>query len=78
MYRAQGIRVCELRDVVQSKFCPRDILVSELGKRRVGGNDQSVMQRTVGLVRCMGESGDGFVLIMTYSVAMVNAEYRSR
>ena len=52
--------------------------MSELGKRRVGGNDQSVMRRMVGLVRCTGESGDGLVLIVTYSVAMVNAEYRSR
>ena len=52
--------------------------MSELGKRRVGGNDQLVMRRTMGLVRCTGKSRDGFVLIMTYSVVMVNVEYRSR
>lgn len=45
--------------------------MSELGKRRVGGNDQSVTRRTVGLIRCTGESGGGFVLIVTYLVVMV-------
>ena len=45
--------------------------MSELGKRSVGGNDQSVTRSTVGLIRCTGESGDDFELIVTYSMVMV-------